>query len=37
MEFTKFLIDTEGNAAGRYGPDKKPETREVDIKKLLDL
>lgn len=33
--FTKFLIDKEGNVIKRYGPDKKPETIEADIKKLL--
>jgi glutathione peroxidase len=35
--FTKFLIDKEGNVVRRYGPDKKPETIEMDIKKLLNL
>jgi glutathione peroxidase len=33
--FTKFLIDKEGNVVKRYGPDKKPETIEADIRKLL--
>jgi glutathione peroxidase len=33
--FTKFLIDREGNVTERYGPDKKPETIEADIEKLL--
>jgi len=34
--FTKFLIDKKGNVVKRYGPDKKPEIIESDIKKLLD-
>jgi len=34
--FTKFLIDREGNPVARYGPDKKPETIEEDIRKLLE-
>jgi len=33
--FTKFLIDKEGNAVKRYGPDKKPEIIEADIKEQL--
>jgi glutathione peroxidase len=33
--FTKFLIDKEGNVVKRYGPDKKPEAIETDIRKLL--
>ena len=35
--FTKFLIDKKGNVVKRYGSDKKPETIEEDIKKLLGL
>jgi glutathione peroxidase len=35
--FTKFLIDKEGNVVRRYGPDKKPEIIETDIKKFLNL
>jgi len=35
--FTKFLIDKEGNVVKRYGPNKKPEVIESDIKKLLGL
>ena len=34
--FTKFLIDGEGNVIKRYGPPKKPEAIEGDIKKLLE-
>jgi glutathione peroxidase len=34
--FTKFLIDKTGNVIKRYGPDKKPEIIEHDIKKLLE-
>jgi glutathione peroxidase len=34
--FTKFLIGKKGNVVKRYGPDKKPEIIESDIKKLLD-
>ena len=33
--FTKFLIDREGNVVGRYGPTKKPEAMEADIKRIL--
>jgi glutathione peroxidase len=33
--FTKFLINKEGNVVKRYGPNKKPETIETDIRKLL--
>jgi glutathione peroxidase len=33
--FTKFLINKEGNVVKRYGPGKKPETIETDIRKLL--
>jgi glutathione peroxidase len=34
--FTKFLVDKTGNVIKRYGPDKKPEIIEYDIKKLLE-
>ncbi|WP_461257462.1 glutathione peroxidase [Treponema sp. R80B11-R83G3] len=34
--FTKFLIDKTGNVIKRYGPDKRPEIIEYDIKKLLE-
>lgn len=34
--FTKFLIDAEGNPAKRFGPSTKPEELEEDIKKLLN-
>lgn len=33
--FTKFLIDREGNAIERFAPATKPENLEEDIKKLL--
>lgn len=34
--FTKFLIDKEGNIAKRYVPIAKPMAMEDEIKKLLD-
>lgn len=34
--FTKFLIDKEGNVIGRYAPKDKPESFEEDIAKVLD-
>lgn len=33
--FTKFLIDREGNVVNRYGPQDKPESIARDIEKLL--
>ncbi|MGP4071998.1 glutathione peroxidase [Piscibacillus sp. B03] len=33
--FTKFLIDRDGNVVERYSPQTKPEKIEEDIKKLL--
>ena len=33
--FTKFLIDRQGNAVKRYAPTDKPETIAKDIEKLL--
>ena len=33
--FTKFLIDSEGNVVKRYAPTVKPLKIEEDIKKLL--
>ncbi len=33
--FTKFLIDKDGNVVGRYAPTDKPESLEKDIEKLL--
>jgi len=33
--FTKFLIDREGNVVRRYAPTDKPESLEKDIEKLL--
>jgi glutathione peroxidase len=35
--FTKFLVDKTGNVVKRYGPGKKPEIVERDIKKMLEL
>jgi len=34
--FTKFLVDRNGNVIKRYGPEKKPKKIEIDIKKLLE-
>ena len=33
--FTKFLVDKEGNVVGRYSPTYKPEDMENTIKELL--
>ncbi len=33
--FTKFLVDRDGNPLKRYAPTDKPEAIEVDIKRLL--
>ena len=33
--FTKFLVDANGNVIGRYEPTVKPEAIEEDIKKAL--
>ena len=33
--FTKFLIDTDGNVVKRYAPTDKPKAIEKDVKKLL--
>lgn len=33
--FTKFLIDRQGNVVHRYAPDAKPESLEADIEKLI--
>ena len=33
--FTKFLVDKEGNVIERYSPTFKPEDMEEDIKKIL--
>ena len=33
--FTKFLVDREGNVVGRYSPTFKPEDMEDEIKELL--
>jgi glutathione peroxidase len=34
--FTKFLVDKEGNVVKRYASNKKPESFEQDIKKYLE-
>lgn len=34
--FTKFLIDREGNIVKRYAPKDKPETFEDDIRNILN-
>ena len=34
--FTKFLVDQEGNVVGRYSPTVKPEEMEDKIKEMLD-
>ena len=33
--FTKFLIDRDGNVIRRYSPSTKPENIQIDIKELL--
>ncbi|UDI78382.1 glutathione peroxidase [Staphylococcus taiwanensis] len=33
--FTKFLVDRDGNVVGRFSPQKKPAQLEKDIEKLL--
>jgi len=33
--FTKFLVDTDGNVTARYGPNVKPAALEKDIQKML--
>ncbi len=33
--FTKFLIDKNGNIVRRFGPTEKPESLEEDIKRVL--
>ncbi len=33
--FTKFLVDREGNVVSRYAPTVKPEDIEADIKKII--
>lgn len=33
--FTKFLVDRDGNIIKRYAPSTKPEKIEADIKKIL--
>ena len=34
--FTKFLIDRQGNVTGRFGPATEPKTLAVTIEELLD-
>ena len=34
--FTKFLVDSEGNVVDRYAPSTKPENLKGDIEKLLN-
>ena len=33
--FTKFLVDREGNVVGRFAPSDKPEDIEASVEKLL--
>ena len=33
--FTKFLVDRDGQVAGRFAPNVKPEALEGEIEKLL--
>jgi glutathione peroxidase len=33
--FTKFLVDRDGNVVKRFGPPRKPEEMAVDIEKVL--
>jgi glutathione peroxidase len=33
--FTKFLVDREGNVVARYAPNETPESIEKDVEKLL--
>ena len=33
--FTKFLVDRNGNVVERYAPNAEPESIEGDIEKLL--
>lgn len=33
--FTKFLVDSQGNVVKRYGPQTKPEAIDADIEALL--
>ncbi|WP_369899903.1 glutathione peroxidase [Bacillus manliponensis] len=35
--FTKFLVDSEGNVVNRFAPQTKPEELEKEIEKLLKL
>lgn len=33
--FTKFLVDRDGNVVRRFGPTDQPELIEAEIKKLI--
>jgi len=35
MEFTKFLVDRNGEVAARFAPAVKPKELEKEIEKLL--
>jgi glutathione peroxidase len=35
--FTKFLVDRDGNVVGRYSPTYKPEDMEEKVKKLIEV
>ncbi len=35
--FTKFLVDREGNVVGRYAPNEEPAGLAADIEKLLKI
>jgi len=35
--FTKFLVDKEGNVVGRYSPTYKPDDMEAKVKELLNI
>ena len=35
--FTKFLIDKEGNLVARFSPKDKPETFDQEIQKYLEV
>ena len=34
--FTKFLVDREGNVVGRYAPTTKPEEFEGKVRELVE-
>ena len=37
MNFTKFLVDREGNVIKRYDPTYLPKDMEEDIKKIIQV